>query len=93
MADAGASVYEASDISNVTPAQMQFASEFNNDFESDPVSAMSSYAKIMHEHTRRQMAAATQSSRRRSITDGAVQAQANLSKENSISSTDSRGSE
>ncbi|PVI00464.1 hypothetical protein DM02DRAFT_492198, partial [Periconia macrospinosa] len=41
--------------------------EFSNNFDLDnPAAAMSSYARIMHEHTKKQLNSATNSARRRS---------------------------
>ncbi|MCJ1257645.1 hypothetical protein MMC24_005471 [Lignoscripta atroalba] len=43
---------------------------FQNDYDLDnPAEAMSSYARVMHQHTKRQMDSATRSIRRRSVND------------------------
>lgn len=60
------------------------------DYESDPVAAMSTYARMMHSHTKVQMDAATCSARRRS--SGSSDAQTTLSPSTSISSNSSRTS-
>jgi len=66
------------------------------DYESDPVEAMTSYARMMHYHTQQQMDAATRSARRRSSasspTDVDVGRQGGLSKQSTHSSTSSRSS-
>ncbi|KIV86477.1 hypothetical protein PV11_02088 [Exophiala sideris] len=64
------------------------------DFDADPMTAMSSYARMMHSHTQQQMEAATRSARRRSPPSSAVDshAQAGLSKQGTHSSTSSRSS-
>lgn len=56
------------------------------DYEVDPVAAMTSYSKLMHLHTKKQMDAAKRASRRRSP-DAAVDAHNSLTKEGSIDST------
>jgi len=61
---AAPSVYDTPNLTDVTPPQMAFPSNYN--FEQDPVAAMTSYSKTMHQHTMRQMEAAATSARRRS---------------------------
>lgn len=93
MAVANTSIYETDSISNVTPLQTNFAEELS-DYGSDPVAAMTSYSRTMHQHTKQQMEAATKSARRRSIgNNNLVDAEASLTKEGSMSSVDSRGRE
>ncbi|MCJ1246845.1 hypothetical protein MMC30_004054 [Trapelia coarctata] len=76
------------------PAQAQenFSSQF--DLE-DPMAAISSYARIMREHTQRQMDLANRAASRRSPNrrspDKTVSSMANLSAQTSLESTDSRG--
>lgn len=60
------------------------------DYESDPIAAMSTYARMMHSHTKQQMDAATRSARRRSPQP--TGAQASLSLQSSHSSNSSRSS-
>ena len=60
------------------------------DYESDPIAAMSSYARMMHSHTQQQMEAATRSARRRSPV--AADAHNSLSQQSSRSSNSSRAS-
>ncbi|ORX92985.1 hypothetical protein BCR34DRAFT_550906 [Clohesyomyces aquaticus] len=56
-------VYVSGDFSEPMSAQHNF----NNQYEMEnPHRAMSSYARIMHEHTKRQLNTATNSARRRS---------------------------
>jgi hypothetical protein len=57
-------------------------------YESDPVAAMASYAKLMHLHTKKQMDAAQRASRRRS-SESATDVQATPTKEGSTHSTTS----
>jgi hypothetical protein len=56
-------VYGNQDFNESVSAQHNFTSQFNM---GDPNQAMSSYARIMHEHTKRQLNTATDSARRRS---------------------------
>ncbi|KIW29772.1 uncharacterized protein PV07_05560 [Cladophialophora immunda] len=65
----------------------------NFNYESDPIAAMTSYARMMHMHTKQQMDAATRSARRRSPPVG-VDAHTNggLSKQSTHSSNSSRSS-
>ena len=58
------SVSDSQDFHDSTPPQLSFPASY--DYDSDPVAAMTSYSKVMHQHTKRQMEAATQSVRRRS---------------------------
>ncbi|KAF2725191.1 hypothetical protein K431DRAFT_300103 [Polychaeton citri CBS 116435] len=67
-------------------AQANFAQQYNLE---RPEQAMSSYQKIMHEHTRQQFNVATASSRRRSAGNGNI---ATLSPSSSNSSVDSTAS-
>lgn len=60
------------------------------DFDSDPLEAMSTYARRMHQHTQQQMDAATRSARRRSPVLG--DSNNTLSTKSSISSSSSRAS-
>jgi hypothetical protein len=62
------------------------------DYNSDPNMAMSSYAQMMHMHTKQQMEQATRSCRRRSAASSAVNANAGLPTESSMESTSSRSS-
>lgn len=64
------------------------------DYESDPVQAVSSYARMMHEHTKAQMDTSCRALRRRaSPTSSVVNAQAPLPQGgSSMSSTSSRSS-
>jgi hypothetical protein len=57
-------------------------------YETDPVAAITSYAKVMHLHTKRQMDAAKRASRRQSG-DSANNVPATLTKEGSMHSTTS----
>ncbi|KAF2021403.1 hypothetical protein BU24DRAFT_457385 [Aaosphaeria arxii CBS 175.79] len=56
-------VYVSGGISEPMSAQHNFTEQY--DLE-NPEKAMSSYARIMHEHTKRQLSTATDSARRRS---------------------------
>jgi hypothetical protein len=60
-------------------------------YETDPVAAITSYAKVMHLHTKNQMDAAKRASRRRNG-DAVNDVQAALMKEGSIHSTTSNTS-
>jgi hypothetical protein len=63
--------------------------QFQNDFDlNSPDQAMTSYQKLMHEHTRQQFESATASSRRRSSGPSV----ASLSSETSCGSTSSTSS-
>ncbi|MCJ1380750.1 hypothetical protein MMC17_003859 [Xylographa soralifera] len=76
-------------FTDVSQAQDHFAAQFNLD---NPVDAVSSYARIMHEHTLRQMERARSSStRRRTPASSSVDAMASLTQESSTGSLDSRG--
>lgn len=56
-------------------------------FESDPAQAMSDYSRLMHNHTKSQMDAATKAARRRSTaSDNSQNDTASLRKQGSISS-------
>ncbi|KAF1822564.1 uncharacterized protein K489DRAFT_379932 [Dissoconium aciculare CBS 342.82] len=60
----------------------------------DPVAAMSSYQRIMHEHTRQQFETATASSRRRSVQSSSdvsspSERKASLQSQSSVSSSSS----
>jgi hypothetical protein len=78
-----------------TSVQYLGSSGNSYDSESDPVAAMTSYAKLMHLHTKKQMDAAKRASRRRNG-ESANDVQAPLTKEgnihNNTSSTSSRTS-
>ncbi|KAF2657123.1 hypothetical protein K491DRAFT_595659 [Lophiostoma macrostomum CBS 122681] len=79
-------VYVSGEFSEPMSARHNFTNQFDLD---NPQMAMSSYARIMHEHTKRQLSTATNSARRR--TEG-ITSQTSLSSEssdNSVSSTDS----
>ncbi|KIX98646.1 uncharacterized protein Z520_05947 [Fonsecaea multimorphosa CBS 102226] len=66
----------------------------NFSYESDPIAAMTSYARMMHMHTKQQMDAATRSARRRSPPIGvdAHPESGVLSKQSTHSSNSSRAS-
>ncbi|MCJ1409514.1 hypothetical protein MMC19_003595 [Ptychographa xylographoides] len=76
----------SSSFTDASLAQDHFAAQFDLD---NPMAAVNSYARIMRDHTQRQMDIANQSARRRSpkITD----ATSRLPLESSIGSVDSRG--
>ncbi|KAF2646572.1 hypothetical protein P280DRAFT_464769 [Massarina eburnea CBS 473.64] len=57
------SVYISDNYSEPMTPQHNFSNNFDLD---NPTQAMSSYARIMHEHTKRQLSSATSSARRRS---------------------------
>jgi len=68
-------------------AQSAFSSHYDL---SDPIAALSSYSRLIHEHTRQQMEHATrQASRRTSPEDQAVSSRAQLTSEGSMDSIDS----
>jgi hypothetical protein len=71
-----------------TTVQYLGSSSNSYNYESDPVAAMTSYSKLMHLHTKKQMDAAKRASRRRSD-ESANDVQATLTKESSICSTTS----
>ncbi|MCJ1417700.1 hypothetical protein MMC32_004045 [Xylographa parallela] len=73
---------------DVSEAQDHFAAQFNLD---NPVDAVSSYARIMHDHTLRQMERARSSARRRTPGSSSADAMASLTQESSVGSVDSRG--
>ncbi|MCJ1286066.1 hypothetical protein MMC26_005408 [Xylographa opegraphella] len=75
-------------FADVSQAQDHFAAQFNLD---DPVDAVSSYARIMHDHTLRQMERARSSTHRRTPASPSVDAMASLVQESSVGSVDSRG--
>ncbi|KAK5941017.1 hypothetical protein PMZ80_006294 [Knufia obscura] len=63
------------------------------DYESDPMVAMSSYSKMMHQHTTSQMEQSCRSLRRKSAGSHGVDAHVSLPKDSSLSSsTSSRSS-
>ncbi|MCJ1398951.1 hypothetical protein MMC11_002152 [Xylographa trunciseda] len=76
----------APSFADVSQAHDHFAAQFDLD---DPVAAVSSYARIMHQHTQRQMERARMSARRRS--PPSVDPMSSLTQESSVGSTDSRG--
>ncbi|KAF2113549.1 hypothetical protein BDV96DRAFT_523077 [Lophiotrema nucula] len=59
------SVFVSGEFSEPMSAQHNFTNQFDLD---NPDQAMSVYARIMHEHTKRQLSTATDSARRRSST-------------------------
>jgi hypothetical protein len=69
-----------------TTVQRVDTSGSSSSYETDPVAAITSYAKVMHLHTKKQMDAAKRASRRRNG-DGANDSQATLMEEGSIHST------
>jgi len=71
-----------------TPVQYLGSSGNSSNYESDAVAAMTSYAKLMHLHTKKQMDAAKRASRRRSG-ESANDVQATPTQEGSIHSTTS----
>ncbi|MCJ1315889.1 hypothetical protein MMC15_001209 [Xylographa vitiligo] len=76
-------------FADVSQAQDHFAAQFDLD---NPVDAVSSYARIMHDHTLRQMERArSSSSRRRTSPSSSVGAMSSLTQESSVGSVDSRG--
>ncbi|MCJ1390187.1 hypothetical protein MMC18_003045 [Xylographa bjoerkii] len=81
------SMSSSTSFADVSQAQDHFAAQFNLD---DHVDAVSSYARIMHEHTQRQMERARISARRRA--PESVDPMATLTQESSVGSVDSRGS-
>ena len=70
-------------MASETPTQYLNGANDSYEYEGDPVAAMTSYAKLMHIHTKKQMDAAKRASRRRS---GDSTTEAPL-KEGSIDST------
>ncbi|KIW21368.1 hypothetical protein PV08_01948 [Exophiala spinifera] len=78
------------------PASVEYLTTPSEPFgsNSDPLVAMTSYAKMMHMHTQQQMEAATRSARRRSSPTHGVDAHAQngLSKQSTHSSNSSRSS-
>ncbi|MCJ1434338.1 hypothetical protein MMC27_003705 [Xylographa pallens] len=83
------SLSSSTNFVDVSEAQDHFAAQFNLD---DPVDAVSSYARIMHDHTLRQMERARSSStRRRTPGSSSVDALASLTQQSSVGSVDSRG--
>ncbi|KAH7135265.1 hypothetical protein B0J11DRAFT_575863 [Dendryphion nanum] len=76
-------VYVSGDFSEPMHAQHNFANQYDLD---QPEQAVSSYARIMHEHTKRQLQTATQSARRRS--EGSSYG-SSLHSNESVNSTDS----
>ncbi|KAI9822610.1 MAG: hypothetical protein M1827_000329 [Pycnora praestabilis] len=63
MASQSNGVYVQNEFSDPLTAQSNFHTQY--DLE-NPHEAMSSYARVMHQHTKRQMESATRSARRRS---------------------------
>ena len=79
-------VFVSGNFSEPMSAQHNFANQFDLD---NPQMATSSYARIMHEHTKRQLNTATNSARRRSEGLTSQTSLSSESSENSVSSTDS----
>ncbi|KAF2462788.1 uncharacterized protein BDR25DRAFT_308161 [Lindgomyces ingoldianus] len=77
------SVYVSGRFSEPMTAQHNFNTQYDTD---NPNRAMSSYNRIMHEHTKRQLNMATNSARRRSSGTSPGSSESSLS---SISSTSS----
>ena len=75
-------------MASETPVQYISTSGNSYNYEADPVAAMTSYAKLMHLHTKKQMDAAKRASRRRSG-DSTSDAQASFPKQGSIDSNTS----
>ncbi|CAI6296741.1 unnamed protein product [Periconia digitata] len=75
------SVYINEKFSEPMAAQHEFANNFDMN---DPTAAMSSYARIMHEHTKKQLNSATNSARRRS--EGSTSSSTSLQTVSSASS-------
>lgn len=83
-------VYTTSNVERPLAVQDDFAQNF--DLE-NPVAAVNNYARVMREHTQKQMQTATASSRRRSGNEDApVSSMSHLGKEGSLSSVSSNGS-
>lgn len=77
------------------PASVEFITNLADttfDYESDPVAAMSSYSRMMHEYTKQQMDTYCRPLRRRSPVSSAVDAQTSITKTGSHSSKSSRSS-
>ncbi|KAI9658607.1 MAG: hypothetical protein M1821_002167 [Bathelium mastoideum] len=81
---ASSDVYVRENFSEPMSAQHNFANQYDLD---DPVRAMSSYARIMHAHTKQQLDTATTSARRRSSETSSTAA--SLSHEDTNGSVDS----
>lgn len=85
-----ASVYDNENYHDATPPQLAFPASY--EYDSDPVAAMTSYSKVMHQHTKRQMEAATTSGRRRTSSSDPIPSLPGseaVNKQSSISSLDS----
>ncbi|KAI9707762.1 MAG: hypothetical protein M1836_000724 [Candelina mexicana] len=75
------------EFSDPATAQHNFQNQYDLD---NPMEAMNSYARIMHQHTKRQMENATRPVRRRS--PASIEKQVTLSTESSIASVSSTSS-
>ncbi|SLM37842.1 hypothetical protein LPUS_07828 [Lasallia pustulata] len=75
-------VYVNGDFSEPMTAQHNFQSKYDLD---NPLEAMTTYARVMHQHTKSQMDIATRSARRRSP-NNAVNTMSSLSTEASVDS-------
>jgi hypothetical protein len=73
-------------MASASPVQYLSTSGDPYDYEANPVAAMTSYSKLMHLHTKKQMDAAKRASRRRSD-DSTADAQSTPTKETSIESS------
>ncbi|KAG4428025.1 hypothetical protein IFR05_016491 [Cadophora sp. M221] len=78
--------------SSYTQPQSQFPSSPTEDFEMDPSLSLSTYTREMHQHTKKQMEAASRSARRRSANADGTNAHGRLDQQGSISSIDSNRS-
>lgn len=85
-----AAVYTTSSLERPLPIQDEFAQNYDLD---NPIAAVNHYARVMHEHTQKQMQTATASSRRRAQdTDAPVASISHLGKDSSSASVSSTGS-
>jgi hypothetical protein len=75
-------------MASASPVQYLSTSDDPDDYKADPVATMTSYSKLMHLYTKKQMDAAKRASRRRND-DSTADAQSTLTKEASIDSSSS----
>jgi len=79
-----AAIYTTSSLERPLPIQEDFAQNYDLD---NPVAAVNNYARVMREHTKRQMETAASSSRRRTQnSESPVSTMGALSKDSSTAS-------
>ncbi|PVH68692.1 hypothetical protein DL98DRAFT_522606 [Cadophora sp. DSE1049] len=78
--------------STYTQPQSHFSSSPSQEFDMEPSFTLSAYTREMHQHTKKQMEAASRSARRRSANADGMNVHGRLDQSGSVSSMDSNRS-